>query len=377
MSEPKARLETLAVHAGHAPDPATGAVAPPIHLSTTYERHADGTYPHGHMYSRYSNPTRASLEALIAALDGGEASAAFSSGQAAATAVFQALEPGAHVIAPADVYFGTVKLLRDVLGVMGVQSSFVDLNDLAALKAAMRPNTRLVWIETPSNPLLKITDIAAVAEIAEGGGALVACDNTWATPVLTRPFDLGADVIVHATTKYLGGHSDVLGGVVTVKRNDAYFTRLKDIQGSTGAVAAPFDCWLVMRGVRTLPLRVRQQSENAAAVADFLSGHRAVEAVHYPGLKSHPGHTVARRQMSMFGGMLSFQVRPDEAAARGVAARCRLITRATSLGGVESLIEHRASVEAPDTLTPRNLLRLSVGVEHVDDLIADLDQALA
>ena len=373
----KPHLETLAVHAGHAPDGATGAVAPPIHLATTFERAPDGSYPLGHMYARNSNPTRGQLEACMAELDGGVASAAFSSGQAAETAVFMALGPGAHVIAPLDVYHGTVKLLRDVLGPLGVEASFVDMSDLAAVKAAVRPNTRLIWIETPSNPLLKITDIAAVAEIARGVDAMLACDNTWGTPILTQPFDLGADVIMHATTKYLGGHSDVLGGVVSVKREGEFLARLKDIQATTGAVAAPFDCWLVMRGIRTLALRVRQQCESAGAIAEFLSNHAAVEAIYYPGLPHHPGHDIAKRQMSLFGAMLSFQTQGDEQRAFKAAARCKLITRATSLGGVESLIEHRASVEGPDTKTPRNLLRLSVGIEHVDDLIADLDQALA
>jgi cystathionine gamma-synthase len=373
----KAHFETLAVHAGHVPDAATGAVTPPIHLATTFERAPDGTYPHGHMYARNSNPTRAALEACMAALDGAAASAAFSSGQAAETAVFMALGAGAHVIAPRDVYHGTVRLLRDVLGATGVETSLVDMSDLAAVKAAVRPNTRLIWIETPSNPLLKITDIAAVAEIARDAGALLACDNTWATPVLTQPFDLGADIIMHATTKYLGGHSDVLGGVVSVKREGEFLTQLKDIQATTGAVAAPFDCWLVMRGVRTLALRVRQQCDSAGDIAEFLSNHGGVETVYYPGLPHHPNHDVARRQMSRFGAMMSFQVKGGEQRAFETAARCKLITRATSLGGVESLIEHRASVEGPNTETPRNLLRLSVGIEHVDDLVSDLEQALA
>ncbi|HWE44879.1 MAG TPA: PLP-dependent transferase [Caulobacteraceae bacterium] len=372
----KLHLETLVVHAGHAPDAATGAVTPPIHLATTFERAPDGTYPLGHMYARNSNPTRAQFEACMAELDKAAASAAFSSGQAAVTAVFMALGSGVHVIAPLDIYHGTKKILTEVLGPMGVESSFVDMTDLAAVKAAVRANTRLIWIETPSNPLLKIVDIAAVSEIAHAAKAMVACDNTWGTPVLTDPTEFGADIVMHATTKYLGGHSDVLGGVVSVKREGNYLTRLKDIQATTGAVAAPFDCWLVMRGVRTLALRVRQQCDSAGAIAEFLSNHAGVEAVYYPGLPHHPGHDIAKRQMKRYGGMLSFQTRGDEARAFAVAARVRMITRATSLGGVESLIEHRASVEGPDSKTPRNLLRLSVGIEHVDDLIADLDQAL-
>jgi cystathionine gamma-synthase len=369
-------IETLAVHAGHQPDPATGAVTPPIHLSTTFQRDIDGAYPRGFMYGRYDNPNRQMLEACLAELDRAEACAAFGSGQAATSAVFQALKPGDHVVAPLDVYFGTAKLLKEVLTPWGLQVSFTDLTDLDALKAAIRPNTRLVWAETPSNPLLKITDIAAVAEIAHAAGARLACDHTWATPVLSDVLGLGADIAVHATTKYLGGHSDVLGGAVSLKRADEFHERIRLIQGSMGGVPGPFDCWLLMRGIKTLALRVRAQSANAAKIAEFLRSHPQVEAVHYPGLPGHPGHEIAKRQMSMFGAMLSVQVRGGQNEAMAAVGRCRLFTRATSLGGVESLIEHRKSNEAPDSATPDNLLRVSVGIEHADDLIADLDQAL-
>ncbi|MBS0294771.1 MAG: aminotransferase class V-fold PLP-dependent enzyme [Proteobacteria bacterium] len=372
----KTHIETLAVHAGHEPDPATGAVTPPIHLSTTFQRDIDGAYPRGFMYGRYDNPNRHMLEACLAELDRAEACAAFGSGQAATSAVLQALKPGDHVVAPLDVYFGTAKLLKEVLAPWGLQVSFTDLTDLDALKAAMRPNTRLIWAETPSNPLLKITDIAAVAEIAHAAGARLACDHTWATPVLSDVLGLGADIAVHATTKYLGGHSDVLGGAVSLKRADEFHERIRLIQGSMGGVPGPFDCWLLMRGIKTLALRVRAQSANAASIAEFLAGHPMVEAVHYPGLPDHPGHEIARRQMSMFGAMLSVQVKGGQAEAMAAVARSRLFTRATSLGGVESLIEHRKSNEAPDSATPDNLLRVSVGIEHADDLIADLDQAL-
>lgn len=370
------RFETLAVHAGHQVDDGTGAVTMPIHLSTTFHREADGSDPLGFVYSRTDNPNRAALESCLAALDGGAAAAAFASGQAATMSLLQSLAPGDHVIAPDDAYFGTAKLLRDVFAAWGLEHSIVDMTDLGAVERALRPNTRLVWVESPSNPLLRITDIAAVAELAHGAGARVACDNTWATPALSRPLELGADFVMHATTKYLGGHSDVLGGALVARHEDALFERVRMVQRTGGAVAAPFDCWLVMRGIRTLPYRVRAQSAGAMAVASFLCAHRAVEAVHYPGLPTHAGHEIAARQMSLFGGMLSVQVRGGRERALGVARRCALFTHATSLGGPESLIEHRASIEPPDTRTPQNLLRISIGLEHPDDLIADLEQAL-
>ncbi|WIG62039.1 MAG: Cystathionine gamma-lyase [Ktedonobacterales bacterium] len=370
------RIETLAVHAGQEPDPATGAVTPPIHLSTTFERAPDGSYPHGHMYSRTSNPNRAALEASLAALEGGTGAAAFASGSAAAMTVFQALAPGDHVLAPDDVYHGTARLLRETFVPWGLAMDFVDMTDLARVQAALRPETRLLWVETPSNPLLKITDIAALATLAHAAGALVVCDNTWATPILQRPLALGADLVVHATTKYLGGHSDVLGGGVVGDEASEFFRRVRSIQTTGGAVPSPFECWLVLRGIRTLPYRMRAHSENALAVARFLNGHPAVEVVHYPGLETHAGYAVAQRQMTLPGGMISFQVRGDSTRAMAVAAQVRVFTRATSLGGPESLIEHRASVEGPETRTPQNLLRLSIGLEHHDDLIEDLAQAL-
>jgi cystathionine gamma-synthase len=370
------RIETLAVHAGHRADPTTGAITPAIHLSTTFEREADGSYPRGYMYTRNNNPNREALEKCTAALEGGVAAVAFSSGSAATMSVFQALSPGDHVIAPHDAYHGTARLLREILGPWGLQTTFVDTGDPMQVRQAIRGNTRLIWIETPSNPFLKITDIARIAEMAHQIGALVVCDNTFATPILQRPFDLGADLIVHATTKYLGGHSDVLGGVVVAKTEDAFFQKVRRIQVYAGAVPSPFECWLVLRGIRTLPCRMRVHSENALRVATFLSQHPKVEAVHYPGLKGRPGHEIAARQMAMFGGIVSFQVKGDRARAMEVAAKVRTFTRATSLGGTESLIEHRASIEGPGTRTPENLLRLSVGLEHADDLIEDLSQAL-
>ena len=372
------KLETLAIHAGRSTDAATGAVAPSPILSTTFARDEHGEYPHGHIYTRSSNPGRAALETLLAALEGGAAAAAFGSGSAASLAVFQALSPGDHVIAPDDVYHGTRTQLRELLARWGLSHSLVDLTDLDAVRAAVTPATRLIWAETPSNPLLKVSDIAGLAEIAHAAGAALVVDSTFATPVIQQPLTLGADLVMHSTTKYLGGHSDVLGGAVIARdAGSALFARVRDVQTKGGSVPSPFDCWLLQRSIATLPLRVRAQTANAQAIADYLAGHPAVEVVHYPGLPSHAGHALARQQMrGGFGAMLSFQVRGGRDAALAVAARVAVFTRATSLGGVESLIEHRASVEGPHTTTPLNLLRMSVGLEHADDLIADLGQAL-
>lgn len=371
------RLETRAVHAGTGVDPATGAVTAPIQLSVTFERDPDGGYPRGFLYARNGNPNREALERCLADLEGGEEAAAFASGTAAVMGVVQALAPGDHLIAPTDVYQGTARLLRELAIPWGLDVSFVDMRDPHAVSRGLRPRTRLVWVETPSNPLLAIADIAAIARIAHDAGAFCACDNTFATPVLQTPLALGADLVVHSTTKYLSGHSDVTGGVVVTLRGGEMFDRVRRAQIYGGAVPSPFDCWLIRRSIRTLPYRVRAHAENALAVATFLARHPRVERVHYPGLADHPGHAVARRQMTMFGGMLSFQVPGGRAEALAVAGRVRIITRATSLGGVESLIEHRASIEAPGTTTPENLLRLSVGLEHPDDLVDDLAQALA
>ncbi len=370
------RIETLAVHAGHAVDPATGAVAPPIVLSTTFEHGPDGSLPKGYVYSRDRNPNRISLEETLCVLEGGAAAAAFASGLAATSAIFQSLSPRDHVLAPTDAYYGTGVQLREIFARWGLETSFADLSDPTLAERAVRPTTRLVWTETPSNPMLKVTDISRLAEIAHGAGARLVCDNTWATPLLQRPLDLGADLVVHATTKYLGGHSDVTGGVVVTRAADEFFQRIQKIQKVGGAVPSPFDSWLVQRGIRTLPCRVRVQTASAMRIATFLSQHPKVATVHYPGLSAHPGHTVAARQMSGFGGMLSIQVAGGPEAAIAAVGRVRVFTCATSLGGTESLIEHRASVEAPGTATPQDLLRLSIGLEHVDDLIEDLAQAL-
>ena len=369
------KIETLAVHAGHTVDPATGAVAAPIYLSTTFERDAEGTYSRGFMYTRNDNPNRDALERGISALEGGAAAVAFASGTGAAMSIFQALAPGDHVLAHVDAYYGTSRLLREIFLRWGLQADFIDMSDLRAVKRALRPETKLAWMETPSNPLLKIVDLAAVAEIVHDAGVPCVCDNTWA-PVLQRPFDLGADLILHSTTKYFGGHCDVLGGIVIAKSDNDLFQRIRDIQYEGGAVPSPFDCWLILRGMRTLPWRMRAHSENATKVAEFLAGHRNVDRVHYPSLRSHPGHQIAQKQMSMFGGMLSFEVKGGRDPAMKVTTSTKIFTRATSLGGVESLIEHRASIEGPGTTSPEGLIRLSIGLENADDLIEDLNQAL-
>jgi cystathionine gamma-synthase len=370
------RLETRAVHAGKDIDPTTGAVALAIHPSTTFERDTDGGYPRGDLYARNVNPNRQALERCLADLEGGAAAAAFASGTAATAAVLGSLAPGDHVLAPLDVYHGTTRLLREHMARWGLQATFVDMTDPARVAAALRPTTRLVWVETPSNPMLKVTDIAAIVALAGKAGALTLCDNTIATPVLQRPLALGADLVKHASTKYLGGHADIMGGALVAGRAEGFFEKVRWLQANGGAVPAPFDCWLLLRSIRTLPWRVRAHADNALAVARFLDGHPRVEAVHYPGLPGHPGHAAAARQMSGFGGVLSFQVGGDREAAMAVAAKLRVVTRATSYGSVESIIEHRASIEGPESRTPQNLLRLSVGLEHPEDVIEDLGQAL-
>src|SRR5216110_1343548 len=369
------KIETVAVHAGHTIDLATGAVSAPIHLSTTFERDVEGGYPRGFMYTRNNNPNRQALEQGISALEGGAAAAAFASGTGASMSIFQALAPGDHVLAHVDAYYGTSRLLREIFRRWGLDISFVDMSDLSAVEKALQSKTKLAWMETPSNPLLKIVDLAAVAKIVHGTDAICVCDNTWA-PTLQRPFDLGADLILHSTTKYFGGHCDVLGGIVVAKTESDFFKRIRSIQYEGGAVPSPFDCWLILRGMRTLPWRMRAHSENATKVANFVAQHRRVARVHYPGLPSHPGHTIAAKQMSAFGGMLAFEVKDGGDAAMSVAAKTKIFIRATSLGGVESLIEHRASIEGPGTTSPEGLLRLSIGLENADDLIEDLDQAL-
>jgi cystathionine gamma-synthase len=372
------RIETLAVHAGRRIDPATAAVTSPIYLSTTFERTAEGEYPLGFSYSREGNPNRQALEDCLAQLEGGKEALAFSSGLAVSTAVLHGLEPGDHILIADDVYWALRRVLGDLFGKSGFEISYVDMTDLDGVRAAMRPNTRLLWVETPSNPLMKITDLAGLAQLARDAGphVMTVCDGTFATPILQHPLDCGIDMVAHSTTKYISGHSDVVGGALITRHDNYLFERARRAQHFGGAVPSPFDCWLTLRGVDTLPYRVRAHSENAMRIARCLREHPSVEAVHYPGLPEHPGHAIAARQMSAFGGMLSFQVRGGKDAAMAVAAACRLFIRATSLGGAHSLIEHRASVEGPQSRTPQNLLRVSVGLEHPDDLLEDLQQAL-
>jgi len=372
------KIETLAVHAGRHIDASTGAVAQPIHLSTTFERNEDGSYPRGFEYSREQNPNRRSLETCLAALEGGKEALAFSSGLAVVTACLHGMEPGDHVLASDDVYYGMRMVAGKVFAKWPVETTYVDMRDLDAVRAAIRPgSTRMLWLETPSNPLMKVIDLAAIAEIAHAANALCVCDGTFSTPVLQRPLDHGVDMVMHSTTKYINGHSDVVGGALVTKFDNYLFERARVFQQTGGAVPSPFDCWLMLRGVETLPYRVRAQSANAMAIARFLDQHPAVEAVHYPGLESHPAHALAARQMrGGFGGMLSVQVRGGKPEAMAVAAATRVFLRATSLGGTHSQVEHRASIEGRNTKTPQNLLRVSMGLEHIDDLIADLDQAL-
>lgn len=368
---------TRCVHAGAAPDPATGAIASPIHLSTTFERDADGGYRRGYKYSREGTPNRDALEACVAELEGGSAAFAFGSGLAATLAVFELVAPGERIVAPVHGYYGALEQLRTIIAGRGIAVDFIDMSDPAAVAAAFEKPARLAWIETPANPVMGITDIADVVARAHRAGALVGCDNTFATPICQRPLELGADIVMHSATKYLGGHSDVLGGIVVVGDRPELVTRLRTWQALSGGVLAPFDCWLVRRSISTLALRVRAQCANAATLAARLETHPAIERVLYPGLASHPGHAIARRQMpGGYGAMLSILVRGDAAHAIAVAARTELFRRATSLGAVESLIEHRASIEGPSSPTPKNLLRLSVGIEDADDLWRDLVRAL-
>ncbi len=366
-------VETIAIQAGRNPDSATGAVMPPIHLSSTYIRGNDGDF----IYSRSDNPNRRALEECLTLLEGGKGAITFASGMAAVAGVFQALSKGDHVILADDTYFGVRELVTIQLVRWGLEYSMVDMTDLEAVKAAIQPNTRLLWAETPSNPMLKITDIKAIADIAHESGAMLGVDGTWATPLLQPALELGADIVVHSTTKYLGGHSDLTGGVIITREENEFFELMRFNQGIGGGVPSGFDCWLLLRGIRTLPYRMRGHCHNAKQLAQFLADHPAVHTVYYPGLESHPGHDIAKRQMKDFGGMLSVRVNGGGEAADKVAGSTKIFARATSLGGVESLIEHRAPVEGETTKTPMDLLRVSVGLEHIDDLIEDFAQALS
>ena len=376
-AEDTLHLQTLAVHAGAEPDAATGAMSPPLHLATTFLHGPAGERIGGYEYQREGNPTQDRLEQALAALEGGAAALAFASGMAAMSALLESLPQGARVLVPDDCYTGLRTLAREFLPQRGIDAVTVDMADLGAVHAALQVPTTLVWAETPSNPRLKVCDIAALAHAAHGAGALLACDNTFATPLLQRPLALGADVSMHSTTKYFGGHSDVLGGALVFARRDDGHDRVAHRRHVTGAVMAPFNAWLTLRGCRSLPARMALHCANAQRIATFLDEHPAIERVNFPGLPSHPGHAIAARQMSGSGAMLSIELAGGREAALAVAGNLRLFHNATSLGGCESLVEHRASVEGSQPTSPQNLLRLSVGLEHVDDLVADLRQALA
>jgi cystathionine gamma-synthase len=370
------KFDTLAVHAGAEPDTETGAIAPPIHLSTTY-RHdpAGGREPFS--YQRDDNPVQRRLEACLAALEGGEGALAFASGMAAIAAVFDVLPMGARVVVPEDCYAGLRGLANEVLPQHGIDVATVDTTDLDAVRKACANGVALLWAESPSNPCLRISDLAGLADIAHAHGALFACDNTFATPVLQRPLQFGADIVMHSTSKFFGGHSDVLGGALVFRHDADGAERIRQRRLLTGAIASPFGAWLTLRGCRSLPARIAMHCANAARVAKFLAAHPAVERVHYPGLPGHPGHALAARQMSGFGAVISIELRAGREAAIAVPRKTRIFANATSLGGCESLIEHRASAEGPHSQAPSALLRLSVGLEDAADLIADLDQALA
>ncbi len=359
-------------------DEATRAVTPPIHVSSTYLRDPDNQYRSGRIYARADNPAFDQAEAVIAALEKGEQAALFASGMAAATAVFQALAPGDHVLAPKVMYWSLRNWLMNFATHWGLQVELIDMGDSAAVKAAIRPGkTKLVWVETPANPLWTVTDIAAVAKIAHDASALLAVDSTVATPLLTRPIEHGADIVMHAATKYLNGHSDLIAGVLIAARDDTFWQRVKSIRAQLGGTLGSFEAWLLLRGLRTLHLRVQRASQSALRIAEHFAAHAQIEAVLYPGLPGFAGHDIASRQMQGgFGGMLSLRIQGGEAAAIATAANVKLWKRATSLGGTESLIEHRASIEGPSSPVPTDLLRLSVGIEDAGDLIDDLQQAL-
>jgi len=370
------KTETIAIHAGNLTRSATGDVTPPISLSTTFFRDEDGGYPGGHMYSRVSNPNRSALEKVMAELEKGAEACAFSSGNTAGMSVFQALAPGSHIIAPDDMYWGFKKQLQSIFaGILEID--FVDLTSTGHIEGYIKSNTVMIWIETPSNPLLKITDITAVAAITKKHNLILACDSTFASPCFQNPINFGADLVMHSSTKYIGGHSDVLGGILVTAAKTEFWEKIRNIQQVGGAVPSPFDCFLLLRSIKTLAYRMKGHSENGMALAKFLESHPKIDAVYYPGLPSHPQYEIAKKQMTGFSGMLSILVKGNADDARKLVNTVKLFAQATSLGGVESLIEHRASVEGPDTKTPQNLIRISVGLEHIDDLTADLQQALS
>jgi len=374
---PDLHPETVSVHVGNEPDPATGAVAPPIHLATTFRHGPAGERIAGYEYQRESNPTNDRLREALAALEGGEEAITFASGMAAMSNLLECLPHGARLLIPDDCYTGLRMLCEEFLPERGIASAMIDMSDLDTVRAACADGVAMLWIETPSNPRMKVCDLAALAQIGHAAGALVVADNTFATPLLQRPLAQGADIVMHSTTKYFGGHSDVLGGALVFAKRGELSAKVAHRVHVTGATMAPFSAWLTLRGCRSLGARMAMHCANARRVAEFLAAQPQIERVNWPGLPTHPGHAIAAKQMRDFGGMLSIELRGGREAALAMAGKLRVFTNATSLGGCESLIEHRASVEGPNPRSPQNLLRISVGLEHADDLVEDLRQALA
>jgi cystathionine gamma-synthase len=371
------RFETKAIHAGLEIGNPSKAIVPPISPSTIFEIDEKGRQEGDLHYTRLGNPNRLQFEHLISELEGGADAAAFASGIAAATAVLQALNPGDHIIVPEDIYAGNRKMIHGIMLRWGLKADFIDMTDPVKVEEHIRPETKLIWVETPSNPLMRITDIAEMARLAGERNIALIADNTWPTPVNQLPLELGATLVLHSTSKYFGGHSDILGGAIITKEKNTLFERIRFNQQMGGAVPSPYDCWLLSRSTRTLAYRMRGHNEHAEKAARFLEQHPSIERVWYPGLPSHPQHETARKQMKGFGGMISFLVKGSGEDARKVVAGSRLIKRATSLGGVESTWEHRAGSEGEGSVSPPNLVRISIGLEHPDDLIEDLEQALS
>ena len=370
------KFETKAIHSGLEIGNPSKAIIPPISPSTIFEIDASGRNEDDLHYTRLGNPNRMQFEHLVATLEGGEAAAAFSSGIAAASAVLQSLDPGDHIIIPEDVYAGNRKLVKEIMMRWGLDASFINMTSVETVADHIKPKTKLIWIETPSNPLMRITDIRAVSELAKEKKIRTLVDNTWPTPVNQLPLELGADLVLHSTSKYFGGHNDILGGAIVTKSADSFFERIQTVQKMGGAVPSPQDCWMLSRSTRTLAYRMRGHNEHAFKVARFLQDHDRIAEVWYPGLESHEGHVVAKKQMSGFGGMVSFLVNGSSKDAIQIVGSSNLIKRATSLGGVKSTWEHRQSSEGEGSVTPETLIRISVGLEHIDDILEDLEQAL-
>ena len=372
------KIETKSIHTGELKDDTFGTVAMPIILSTTFERDREGGFPEGRdVYSRASNPNRRALEQKLAALENGVEAIAFSSGQAATMSVFNSLEPHAHVIIPDDIYYGTRVLLETIYKRWGLTFSAIDMTNISTIRKAITDKTKLIWIESPSNPSLKVTDIQAVVALAKAKNITTACDNTWATPFFTKPLDMGVDIVMHSTTKYFSGHSDVIGGCIIVKNVSETSNRIREFQTLGGAIPSPFDCWLLYRSLSTFPMRMKIHAENAQKLAEYFDTHPKIEKVNYPGLKNNEFHKISKKLMTGgFGGMMSILVKGGAAETLKLAGSLKIVKHATSLGGVETLVDHRQSAEGVHSVSPLNLLRISVGIENIEDLIGDFEQAL-